>query len=104
VKLRVYKSRKFKRDALRTFVYIGERNLTAAEGFLRAVDSDLRKLSEFPGMGGLRQFPDPRLADVRSWPVSGYRDYLIFYRPTSARLEALRLIHGARDIEREMTR
>jgi toxin ParE1/3/4 len=76
--------------------------MDAAERFLQAFDSDLEKLAEMPGMGPARDFTDARLSGVRSWPVSGFRDYLIFYRPTGERLEALRVLHGARDLERVM--
>ena len=102
MKLGLVKHRKFKRDALQIFVYIGERNMEAAERFLQALDSDLKKLAEMPGMGPIRDFGDVGLAEVRSWPVSGFRDYLIFYRPTAEHLEALRVLHGARDLERAM--
>ena len=102
MKLRILRHRKFKRDALEVYIYIGEDNLDAAERFLRALDGDLHKLAEMPGMGALREFPRPELAGVRSWPVSGFRDYLIFYRHVGDCLEALRVMHGARDVERVM--
>jgi toxin ParE1/3/4 len=99
VKLRTVKHRRATRDLLLTYVYLGEQNLTAARSFLRAVASDVRKLAEMPGMGALRGFTDPKLADARSWPISGYRNYLIFYRATDLELQVLRVLHGARDIE-----
>lgn len=73
--------------------------MTAAEAFLRAVAADARKLADAPGMGGLRDFQDPRLAGIRSWPVSGFNNYLLFYRATDAELQVLRVLHGARDID-----
>jgi toxin ParE1/3/4 len=100
VKLRILRHRKFKRDALEIYVYIGEHNLSAAERFLHSLDADLHKLADMPGMGPARDFSDKSLSGIRTWPVSGFRDYLIFYRASADRLEALRVIHGARDIER----
>ncbi len=97
--LRVTKHRRAKRDLLLTYVYIGEQNLDAAEGFLRAVWKDARRLAEMPGMGALRLFTSARLAGVRSWPVTGFRNFLIFYRATESELQMLRVLHGARDIE-----
>ena len=102
MKLRIVRHRKFKRDALQIFVYLGERNMGAAERFLQALDADLKRLAEMPGMGPTREFQDERLAGIRSWPVSGFRDYLIFYRPVSDQFQALRVIHGARDLERAL--
>ena len=66
------------------------------------MDQDLKQLAEMPGMGPSRTFINPRLAGVRSWPVSGFENYLMFYRPTEHTLEFLRLIHGARDIDTAM--
>ena len=81
------------------FVYLGERNYEVAERFLKSVDADLKQLAEFPGMGALRKFDNPLLVNVRSWPVSGFENYLLFYRPTETTIEFLRLIHGAMDLE-----
>jgi plasmid stabilization system protein ParE len=100
VKLNIVKHRKAKRDALQIFVFIGEDNLDSAQRFLRALNEDLKKLAEMPGMGAIRTFQNPKLDGVRSWPVSGFRNDLIFYRATSTELQFLRVIHGARDIER----
>jgi toxin ParE1/3/4 len=99
MKLRIVKHRRAKRDLLLTYVYIGEHNMTAAEQFLRAVAEDARKLAEMPGMGALRSFENPKLAGVRSWPVTGFRNYLIFYRANDVQLQVLRVLHGARDID-----
>lgn len=96
--LRIVRHRKAKRDHI--FVYIGERNMDAAERFLRAVDADLKRLAEMPNIGSRRESDHPRLAGVRSLPVSGFRNFLIFYRSTDSELQLLRVIHGARDIER----
>jgi toxin ParE1/3/4 len=100
LKLHLLRHRKFNRDALNIYIYIGEQNIKAAERFLKALDRDLRNLAGNPGMGAIREFTSPSLSGIRSLPVTGFRDYLIFYRPTADRLEALRVIHGARDIER----
>jgi len=34
---------------------------------------------------------------MRMWLVSGFSNYLIFYRPKEDMLQILRVIHGARD-------
>ena len=100
--LRVVKHRKAKRDALRIFVYIGEQNMDAAERFLRALNDDIKKLSDMPGMGARREFTSRQLANLRSWPISGFENYLIFYRFDKETLQILRVIHGARDLERAL--
>ena len=102
MKLRTVKHRLAKRDALQIFVYTGEHSLDAAERFLNALNDDIAKLVDMPGVGSLREFANPKLADIRSWPITGFRNYLIFYRTTRSELQVLRILHGARDIERAL--
>jgi len=97
--LRITRHRKAKRDLLEIFVYIGERNMDAAERFLRAVDEDLKRLSHMPNIGAERNTDNPKLRGIRSLPVSDFRNYLLFYRPVDEELQLLRVIHGARDLE-----
>jgi len=35
---------------------------------------------------------------LRRWPVPGFRNYLIFYRPTETGVNIVRVLHGSRDI------
>ena len=37
---------------------------------------------------------------MRMWTVPGFPKYLVFYRASADELHILRIIHGARDIER----
>lgn len=39
-----------------------------------------------------------RQAGLRRWPIPGFRNYLIFYRPMENGVEIVRVLHGARDI------
>jgi uncharacterized protein YyaL (SSP411 family) len=59
----------------------------------------LQLLEQIAGLGRLRKFRNPRLKGVRSWLVSGFDNYLIFYRATPEGIEVLHVYHGARDIE-----
>ena len=102
MKLRIVKHRKAKRDALQAFVVIGENNLDAAERFLRSLNDDLHKLAEMPGMGAVRNFDAPELVGIRSWPIGGFENYLLFYRYNESEIQFLRVIHGARDLERAL--
>lgn len=97
---RILKSRRARRDLLDHFTFIGQDNLTAAERFLDAAESDFVKLAQHPGMGRLWQSPSPRLKDMRVWPVQDFRKYLVFYRPVEGGVEIIHVLHGAREIER----
>jgi len=36
---------------------------------------------------------------VRSFPISDFNNYLIFYRPVPEGIQVLHVYHGARDVE-----
>jgi len=38
-------------------------------------------------------------AGLRVWPIKAFENYLIFYQPTDAGIDVVRVIHAARDIE-----
>jgi toxin ParE1/3/4 len=88
------------RDVDEHFRYIARDSLEAAVRFLHAVRVEDRKLVDMPGMGARREFETPELEGVRSWSVGGFPNHLIFYRPEANGIRVLRVLHGARDIER----
>ena len=55
----------------------------------------MQRLAENPGIGHVRS--DLTDEDVRFWPVF---KYLVIYRPETAPLEIVRVLHGRRDVER----
>ena len=80
--------------------YLLERSLDAAIRFADAVAAAFEQLADMPGMGGLREFSNPAFLGVRSWPITGFENDLIFYVPTKEGIEVIRVIHGARNIDR----
>ncbi|TAF91716.1 MAG: type II toxin-antitoxin system RelE/ParE family toxin [Oscillatoriales cyanobacterium] len=40
-----------------------------------------------------------RMGEIRQWRIKDFQDYLIFYRIQDDRVEVLRVLHGARDLE-----
>jgi plasmid stabilization system protein ParE len=50
-----------------------------------------------PNLGERCQFRNPLTKGMRMWLVSGFSNYLIFYRQQGNMLQILRVIHGARD-------
>ena len=79
--------------------YIARDNLNAGKRFYDAVYADIEKLGAMPGMGALREVRNPDLQGLRSWPISGFRNYLIFYRPIDGGIEVMHILHGARDFQ-----
>ena len=86
-------------DLVEIGLYLRSRSPQAAEGFLLAAESDFNTLAEFPGLGAQRHLQNPRLAGLRSIPVSRYRNYLIFYLPLADGINVVRILHGAMRVE-----
>jgi toxin ParE1/3/4 len=87
------------RDITNHFEYIAKDNLEAAINFYEAAFHALEVLRSNPHIGPARDFKDPSLRGVRIWLVKGFEKYLIFYRATDERVEILRILHAARDID-----
>jgi toxin ParE1/3/4 len=51
-----------------------------------------------PGIGTRYEPHEPLYADLRYFPVSHFRGYLVFYRPVPDGIEVFGVLHGARDI------
>ena len=80
--------------------HLGSRHPDVGLRFLQAVKQECLLLAEYPGAGTLRQRVPKRLRGLRSWPIRGYRNYLIFYLQTEGGIDALRVLHGARRLGR----
>jgi len=68
--------------------------------FLNAAEVTMRKLVTQPRLAGRWESDDPALRDIRVWPIRGFKNHLIFYRVHRSRLEIVRVLHAAQDIER----
>jgi len=98
---RVIKRAAAKRDLTDHFVFLGENaSVEVARRFLHASNVSFQALAKMPELGVRRTFQNARFSSVRVWPIRGFERYLIFYRPVDDGVEILRVLHGARDIER----
>ena len=86
-------------DVIDHAYYLAEESMEISERFRSAMRETVEQLALMPGMGSRREYRNPRLAGMRMWPVSGFRSYLIFYIPTEEKIDILRVLHGAQDIE-----
>ena len=89
-------------DILDIVRHIGPHHPSAAARFVEAFKSSVVLLAKMPGLGRAR--PDLGAPETRSWRVSGFRKYLIFYDVQPDRLRLLRVLHGARDLQAELER
>lgn len=79
--------------------YIARDNPDAATRVVEAAYETFKALAANPALGRVRKFHHSRLKGVRSWLVSGFDNYVVFYRTTSEGIEVLHVYHGARDID-----
>lgn len=70
-----------------------------ANRVIEAAFQTFKNLAANSRMGRPRRFRNARLRDIRSRSVSGFDNYLIFYRCIPRGVQVLHVYHGARDIE-----
>lgn len=87
------------RDLLELADYIARDNFDAALRFLDAADSTFQFLAESPDIGNRCSFASPQAAGLLRWRIKGFERYLIFYRRANQRVEIVRILHSARDLE-----
>jgi toxin ParE1/3/4 len=79
--------------------YLAQRaGLRTADRFLDAADQTFATLAAMPEMGSPYEFASPRLQGVRSWPIKGFPNHIVYYRPVGDGIEVLHVFQGARDI------
>jgi toxin ParE1/3/4 len=74
-------------------------NPEAATRVIEAAYETFKTLAANPGLGRSRRFRSSKLRDVRSWRITGFENYLIFYRGVADGIQVNHVYHGARDIE-----
>jgi plasmid stabilization system protein ParE len=102
--LQLEQAASFREDlALRALWYVREAGTDVARRYQAAVDATLNLLAAQPDLGRKRHFQHPKLHGLRSLPVQRpFNKVLIFYRIDGDCLQAVRLIHGARDLPRRL--
>lgn len=89
------------RDLARHADYLEEHaGLATAERFLNAAQDAFARLAAMPNMGLRREAPSAHFAALRQCPIRGFENYLVFYQPAASGIDVLRVLHGARDIDR----
>ena len=82
------------------YTFIAERDPAAAERVLDAVEETFRQLARHPDCGVLYPTRNRKLQGLRMFPVSGFPNYLVFYRVETASIRILYVTHGARHLLR----
>ena len=79
--------------------YVEEGSAETAARFLAAVERALAQLVAMPELGARRTYRHPNLTGLRMWRIRGFRESLIFYRPTKEGIEVVRALHAKRDLQ-----
>jgi toxin ParE1/3/4 len=79
--------------------FIARDNPDAATCVVEAAFETFGQLAANPGLGRRRKFPKQKLAEIRSWRIKGFENYLIFYRATEDMVHVIHVCHGARDLD-----
>ena len=77
--------------------YLFERNPAAAWRFADAVNETVEMLCNNPELG--ERLRADVTGQIRYRTISGFKNYLVFYRRVDSILEIIRVLHGARDYE-----
>jgi plasmid stabilization system protein ParE len=85
-------------DIFDIWAYIAENSETAADRVEQAIYDACAFLAESPLRGHTRPDLTPRA--LRFWTLSRYPNYTVVYRPDSAPLQIVAVLHGKRNIRR----
>ena len=80
--------------------YAAQSGQPLAQRWQKAVTTAISHLLTRPATGALCKFRSPALRDVRRATISGFPKHLLFYRFDDDEVFVLRVVHGARDLER----
>lgn len=87
------------RDLITTFRhYARQAGMRVADRFFAQAEATFTRLAGMPGIGAPYEPDEPLYADLRYFPVSRFRDHIVFYRPIPGGIEVYRVLHGARDL------
>jgi toxin ParE1/3/4 len=79
---------------------VAEASLEIALRCHDAANINFGKIASTPGIGERWPSSSPRLTGMRICRIEGFEKHLIFYRAVDNEIEIVRVIHGARDIDR----
>lgn len=68
--------------------------------FREAVRRTIQSLGQNPHVGPRYSSGNPRLRNLRSWPVAGFEAIRIYYILEADAMHIIRILHGKRDVSR----
>ena len=68
--------------------------------FREAVRRTIQSLRQNPHVGPRYSSSNPRIQNLRSWPVAGFEAIRIYYALEEDAMHIIRILHGKRDVRR----
>ncbi|SRR6266849_56107 len=88
-----------RQDLIEIFRHLArEAGVRTASRFFAQAEATFERLAGMPHMGPRYEVENPAFAEVRYFPISRFKKYLVFYLPTARGVDVVRVLHGARDI------
>ena len=78
--------------------YAREAGLNTARRFLAQAEATFGRLAGQSRMGTRYEPENPAIGEIRFFPISRFKKYLVFYLPGARGVDIIRVLHGARDI------
>jgi toxin ParE1/3/4 len=91
--VQVWRHPKAEEDLLQIWLFVARDSISSADRLLDEIDKKCRLLADHPAIGPARREAGP---DIR---VLFVRKYLVLYRIRRRRVEIVRVVHGARDLQ-----
>jgi toxin ParE1/3/4 len=66
--------------------------------FREAVRRTIRALQRHPYVGAHYRSANPKLPNLRSWPVTGFEAIRAYYTVEDEMIQVIRILHGKRDV------
>ena len=86
-------------DVIECAGFVGAEHVEVGLRFVAAAEAAFERLATFPYLGAQLTPHRPAFGHFRRWPIRGFENYLVVYRPIADGIEVIRVLHGARDIE-----
>jgi toxin ParE1/3/4 len=86
------------RDLDEQAAYIAHRSVATADRLYQAARATFQKLCDMP-LGGVWPSARPGAPKYYVWPIDGFPNHLVFYLVHDDRIEIVRVLHAARDID-----
>ncbi len=94
-----------KRDAAKIAIieiadYLSTDSVVVGARFMDAIERTLDFLVSMPEIAGRWESDHPRLQGVRVWPVDGFPNHLLFYRPVGDGIDLIFVCHASRELDK----